>query len=82
MIFLRYRLEAEIFSGGFGRKVSRIRFGDSRSNSSHSSDKIVAVERTSLTGCFQETAYMREGTSDIRTPSKKFIDWLNKANLI
>ena len=47
---IRYRLDAEIFPGGFGRKVSRIRFGDNRSNSSHSSEKIVAVERTSLTG--------------------------------
>ncbi|CAB4063485.1 ITGA7 [Lepeophtheirus salmonis] len=65
---IKYTLDAEIFPGG--RRVSRVRFGDKRSNSSYQSEKIIAVERDSLTGCFYETAYLREGTLDIRNPIK------------
>eukprot|EP00096_Caligus_rogercresseyi_P010607 TRINITY_DN3934_c0_g1_i1.p1 TRINITY_DN3934_c0_g1~~TRINITY_DN3934_c0_g1_i1.p1 ORF type:complete len:1077 (+),score=263.50 TRINITY_DN3934_c0_g1_i1:151-3381(+) len=65
---IKYTLDAEIFPGG--RHVSRVRFGDKRSNSSYQSEKIIAVERDSLTGCFYETAYLREGTLDIRNPIK------------
>ena len=64
--FISYRLVAEAFPGG--RKVSRFRFGDHKSNASHVSEKTVAVGRDSLSGCFEETVYMREGTTDIRTP--------------
>ena len=65
---IRYRLAAEVFSGG--RMVSRIRFGDARSNATHVRENTVAVERKSLTGCFHETAYLKSGTSDLRTPIK------------
>jgi len=65
-IHLRYSLNAEVFPGG--RRVSRIRFGDANSNSSHISEKTVVVERNKLTGCFHETAYLKEGTADLRTP--------------
>ena len=47
-IHLRYSLNAEVFPGG--RRVSRIRFGDANSNSSHISEKTVVVERNKLTG--------------------------------
>jgi integrin alpha 7 len=67
-IHLRYSLAAELFPGG--RRVSRIRFGDSGSNASHVSEKTVVVERGRLTGCFHETAYLKEGTVDLRTPVK------------
>ena len=50
--------------------VSRIRFGDARSNATHVRENTVAVERKSLTGCFRETAYLKGGTSDLRTPIK------------
>ena len=63
---IRYRLAAEVFNGG--RMVSRIRFGDARSNATHVRENTVAVERESLTGCFHETAYLKGGTSDLRTP--------------
>lgn len=63
---LRYALTAEVFLGG--RRVSRVRFGDSSSNASHVSEKTVAVEQGRLTGCFQETAYLKEGTVDLRSP--------------
>ena len=65
-IHLRYSLSAEVFPGG--RRVSRIRFGDSSSNSTHFSEKTVIVERGKLTGCFHETAYLKDGTVDLRTP--------------
>ena len=65
-IHLRYILSAEVFPGG--RRVSRIRFGDASSNSTHFSEKTVIVERGKLTGCFHETAYLKEGTVDLRTP--------------
>ena len=65
---IRYRLAAEVFNGG--RMVSRIRFGDARSNATHIRENTVAVERKSLTGCFRETAYLKGGTSDLRTPIK------------
>ena len=66
--FISYRLVAEAFPGG--RKVSRFRFGDHKSNASHVSEKTAAVGRDSLQGCFEETVYMKEGTTDIRTPVK------------
>lgn len=47
-IHLRYTLSAEIFPGG--RRVSRIRFGDARSNATHVSEKTVLVEKGKLTG--------------------------------
>ena len=65
---IRYRLAAEVFNGG--RMVSRIRFGDARSNATHIRENTVAVQRKSLTGCFHETAYLKGGTSDLRTPIK------------
>ncbi len=63
---LRYSLNAEVFPGG--RRVSRMRFGDSSSNATHVSEKTVQVEHGRLTGCFHETAYLKEGTVDLRTP--------------
>ena len=66
--FISYRLMAEVFPGG--RKVSRIRFGDAKSNASHVSEKTAQVGRNSLSGCFHETVYLKEGTTDIRTPVK------------
>ncbi len=71
--YVRYRLSAEAFPGG--RKISRVHFGGhSKDNNSTSSDpphvatRTVAVFRESLTGCFLETAYLREGISDLTTP--------------
>ena len=54
-IHLRYSLSAEVFPGG--RRVSRIRFGDSSSNSTHFSEKTVIVERGKLTGCFEVSTF-------------------------
>ena len=51
-IHLRYSLNAEVFPGG--RRVSRIRFGDANSNSSHISEKTVVVERNKLTGMLKK----------------------------
>ena len=59
-------MSAEVFPGG--RRVSRIRFGDANSNATHVSEKTVVVERGKLDGCFHETAYLKEGTVDLRTP--------------
>ena len=47
-IHLSYSLTAEVFPGG--RRVSRIRFGDSQTNATHISEKTVVVERSKLTG--------------------------------
>ena len=41
-------MSAEVFPGG--RRVSRIRFGDGKSNATHISEKTVVVERSKLTG--------------------------------
>ena len=45
--------------------MSRIRFGDRHSNSSHYRENIVPIQRNSLTGCFLETGYLKEGTTDL-----------------
>ncbi len=65
--YIRYALEAEAFPGG-RRPVSRVRFGDRYSNSSHYRENIVPIQRNSLTGCFLETGYLKEGTADLTTP--------------
>jgi integrin alpha 7 len=65
--YIRYVLEAEAFAGG-RRPISRIRFGDRNSNSSHYRENIVPIQRNSLTGCFLETGYLKEGTTDLTTP--------------
>ena len=48
--------------------MPRIRFGDHHSNSSHLRENIIPIQRNSLTGCFPETGYLRDGTSDLTTP--------------
>lgn len=69
MLHFRYVLEADTFSGGGGRRpVPRIRFGDHHSNSSHLRENIIPIQRNSLTGCFPETGYLRDGASDLTTP--------------
>lgn len=64
--YIRYTLAAEIFPGG--RKISRIRFGDQASNATWVSEKTVEIQRNSLTGCFMETVYLKEGITDLTTP--------------
>ena len=67
--YFSYVLEADTFTGGGGRRpVPRIRFGDHHSNSSHLRENIIPIQRNSLTGCFPETGYLREGASDLTTP--------------
>ena len=62
-IHLRYSLSAEVFPGG--RRVSRIRFGDGKSNATHISEKTVVVERSKLTGNSKTFFWPRECTGNI-----------------
>ena len=48
--------------------MPRIRFGDHHSNSSHLRENIIPIQRNSLTGCFHETGYLKDGASDLTTP--------------
>eukprot|EP00095_Tigriopus_kingsejongensis_P007065 snap_masked-scaffold1121_size61474-processed-gene-0.4 protein:Tk07065 transcript:snap_masked-scaffold1121_size61474-processed-gene-0.4-mRNA-1 annotation:"hypothetical protein DAPPUDRAFT_60396" len=75
---LAFQLEAEIFPGG--RKISRIQFdGSNETSSNHISRKILEIRRSSLSGCFQEVAFLKEASSDLTVPLKfKLSLWLQQ----